>query len=128
MTTATVTPPMQAKAERLAEMIPTFSRGRSKANGQAFYVIPSSTKPETVVHYASHLGCTCASFRHRGVCCHQQACLLVVQRAEAPRIAEVQANRVEFGQCVSKNCIAAAVSKARRCRECHRRLVDQLGV
>ena len=33
MTTATVTAPMQAKAERLAEMILTFSRGRSKANG-----------------------------------------------------------------------------------------------
>lgn len=128
MAVGTVTPHIRQRAELLAEQAPTWPRGRSKVDGRAFYVIPSSGKPETVAHYASHLGCTCPGFRRRGVCAHQQACLLLVQRAEAPRIAQAQANRAEFGPCASKGCIAAAVSKARRCRPCHQRLVDQLGI
>jgi hypothetical protein len=49
-------------------------------HGQGFYVIPSREEPLTVAYYASALGCTCPGFRNRGVCAHQQACVIVHQR------------------------------------------------
>ena len=128
MATPIVTPHIRQRAEQLAEQAPTWPRGRSKVDGRAFYVIPSSSKPETVAHYANHLGCSCPSFRHRGVCCHQQACLLLVQRQEAPRVEAVQQARADFGSCVSKGCTNAAANRGRRCKPCLGRLGRELGI
>ena len=86
--TATVTPAMRKKAEQLAEGAHLWHRGRSKRNGQAFYLVPGS-KPG-VVYYSNHLGCTCPGFRNRGVCALQQAALIVLQRAEDAIRAETQ--------------------------------------
>ena len=126
MTIVTVTPAMQQKAEKLAEMLPLFPRGRAKANGTGFYLIPGS-KP-TTAWYSNHAGCNCPGFQKRGTCTHQLACLLVVQRAEAPRIEAAQANYQQFGQCVTAGCIAAATGKSKRCDPCFARVVSKLGI
>ena len=68
MATVIVSPAMQAKAERLAEMVPTLSRGRSKVNGVTFYIFPASTPG--VAHWSNGLGCTCEGHRRRGTCTH----------------------------------------------------------
>src|SRR4051794_26478356 len=99
MTTVTVTPYIRQRAEQLAQKATTWHRGRAKSNGQGFYLVPG-TKPG-VAYYSSHVGCTCEGFRRRGVCAHQQACLIVLQRQEAPRIKAAQANYAAFGQCIS---------------------------
>jgi hypothetical protein len=108
---------MQAKAERLAAMLPLFPRGKSKIDGRGFYLIPGS-KP-TTAHYANHIGCTCEGHRRRGTCTHRLACLLVVQRAEAA---------APFGPCTAHGCTLAATGKARRCDEHFRQLVERLGI
>ena len=124
MATAIVTPAMRRKAEQLAELVPTFHRGRSKANGQGFYLVPGS-QPGTA-HYTSDLGCTCPGFRHRGVCAHQQACVIVLARQTATRIAAAQppvaksaqqiyAEAGPFGPCAAKGCDQPAVGKMRKC-------------
>lgn len=126
MTVPIVSPPMQAKAERLAEMIPMFSRGRSKVDGRQFVIIPASTPG--VAHWSNGLGCTCKGFEVRGECTHALAVRIHQQCQEAPRIAEAQANRQQFGQCVTVGCIAAATGKGRRCSEHFAALVAKLGI
>lgn len=126
MTPATVTPAMQAKAERLAGMLATCPRGRSKVNGTGFYIIPG-TRPR-VAHYANHLGCDCEGYRRRGVCTHQQACLIALRRGEAPRIMAGQRNYATYGQCSTRGCVAAAVGTSGRCGGCWRELRDRLGI
>ena len=134
---ATVTPAVHQRAEQLAERIPLMARGHSKLDGCGFYVIPSSTKPQTVAYYSSDLGCTCPSFRHRGVCCHQQACLIVLQRQTAAMVAATvpapksaqqrYAEAGPFGPCCHKGCALAATGKNRRCDEHFQALLDTLG-
>jgi hypothetical protein len=138
MTTISVTPAMRRKAEALAELVPMLPRGRSKINGQGFYIIPSSEKPLTVAHYASDLGCTCEGFRRRGTCTHQLACAIVLQRAEAASIAahqspakksaqQIYTEAGPFGPCCHTACAAAATGKNRRCAEHFQKLLDSLG-
>ena len=83
MAQAIVTPTIRKRAEQLAERIPLLPRGRSKINGAGFYVMPGSTAG--VAYYTSSLGCTCKGFLHRGVCAHQQACVIVAQREQQAR-------------------------------------------
>jgi hypothetical protein len=122
----TVSPPMRRKAEALAERVPLFSRGRDKTTGIQFVIVPGSAP--NVGHRTNGLGCTCRGYEIRGLCTHQLAVQIHQQRQEAPRIEAAQQNCAEFGQCVSKGCIAAAVNKGRRCRPCLNRVVRQLGV
>jgi hypothetical protein len=116
-----VTPAIRQRAELLAEQAPTWPRGRAKADGRHFYVIPASAPG--VAHWANHLGCSCPGFRNRGVCAHQQACLILVQRAEAARLAAAL-----YGPCTAKGCTLAATGKARRCNRHFAELLDRLGI
>jgi len=83
MATHIVTPTIRKRAEQLAERIPLLPRGRSKVNGAGFYVVPGSTAG--VAYYTNSLGCTCPGYRNRGVCAHQQACVIVAQREQQAR-------------------------------------------
>lgn len=86
-----VTDAMQAKAERLAEEASGWLRGRSKANGAGFYVVPASDG--TTAHWVNSFGCTCEGFRRRGECAHRLACELMEQREMAARIKAAQKPR-----------------------------------
>ena len=88
-------------AMRLAESAHLWPRGRSKADGQRFFVIPSQTDMHRA-HWTTALGCTCLGFEKRGVCSHQLACLLVQQREDAAMAAEHEARRArEFQERVN---------------------------
>ena len=50
----------------------TWHRGRSKANGRQFYVIPSRSEPG-VAHWTTSYGCTCRGARRNGDCAHSEA-------------------------------------------------------
>lgn len=50
----------------------TWHKGRSKKTGQAFYLIPSRSIPNTA-HRTTHYGCTCTGHRRRGDCVHTEA-------------------------------------------------------
>lgn len=95
MATQMVTPTIRKRAEELAARLPFLSRGRSKLNGAGFYLVPG--RVEGVVYYSSSLGCTCKGYLHRGICSHQQACVIAEQRAAAARYEAVapirEANR-----------------------------------
>jgi hypothetical protein len=66
MTTAT-----EAKVAQLVATAETWSRGRSKRDGTAFWIIPASTG--ATAHWATASACTCRSFYFRGTCSHQPA-------------------------------------------------------
>src|SRR5690348_8405804 len=80
MTTRSISPAMQRKAEALAARAHTWARGRSKLDGAGFYVIPGSAP--TVAHYANVFGCTCEGYRRRGVCAHNEACKILRRRED----------------------------------------------
>jgi hypothetical protein len=127
--TATITPAMAKKAEALAVRVPLLSRGRSKATGEAFYVIPGS-KPGTA-HWANASGCTCEGFRRRGSCTHHQACVIVKQHQDVDRAsrqvpgAEHQptASPTSWRPCIRKcGALLPPESRMRFCDECYTRL------
>jgi hypothetical protein len=60
------------EAHTLALSGHTWPRGRSKVNGQQFYLIPSSSVPNTA-HRVTNFGCTCTGHRRRGDCKHVEA-------------------------------------------------------
>ena len=122
----TVSPPMARKAERLADLLPTFSRGTEKRTGIRFYIVPGS-KPGTG-HMTNGLACTCRGFAVRSLCTHQLAVSMVQQRQEAPRIAAAQKNREMFGQCARNGCVKAATGKARKCDEHFAAMIAALGI
>ena len=117
---------MRRKAESLAERVPFFSRGRDKQTGVQFVIVPGS-KPN-VGHRTNGLGCSCRGYEVRGVCTHALAVSIHQTRESEARIEAGQRDRAEFGPCVSKGCIAAAVNKGRRCRPCLARLGRELGL
>jgi hypothetical protein len=79
-----VTPAMSRKARDLAELLSTCSRGRSKLNGQPFYVVPSSNRLSAHWTAVDGSGCTCQGFQRRGTCTHAIAAgLVAAQQAEA---------------------------------------------
>jgi hypothetical protein len=116
---------MRRKAERLAELVPTFPKGRAR-DGIAFVIVPSSTDPLHTGHRTNGIGCTCIGFNRNGVCTHQLAVAAVQQRQEAARIASAQPVRKSaqqryaeagpYGLCVSKaGCDQPAGGKSRLC-------------
>ena len=84
---------MAVRAAELAESAHLWAHGRSKLDGTGFYLVPGSTPG--VAHYANSFGCTCPSYRHRGVCAHNEACKLLQRREDAAIEATVQTARAE---------------------------------
>lgn len=134
MATGTVTPAMRKKAEALADLVPTFSTGRSKRNGVHFVIVPG-TQPGTA-HWSNGLGCTCEGFRRRGTCTHSLAVSLAHQRVEtaqrpvlppAKSAQQIYQEAGPFGPCVGKGCTSPAQGKSRRCGPCLDALVATLG-
>jgi hypothetical protein len=70
----------RAAAEQLLSDPGRWSRGRSKATGQPFWLIQGS---KGSAHYATSFGCTCKGFAYRGNCSHVAACR-IRERAEQP--------------------------------------------
>lgn len=66
------------EAHEMAAQSQTWSRGRSKANGREFWVIPSRSE-EGVAHWTTNYGCTCKGARRHGNCAHQEAVRIVEQ-------------------------------------------------
>src|SRR5436309_14397258 len=91
MTTRSISPAMQAKAEALADQAHTWHRGRSKVDGAEFAIIPASDG--MTAHWANRLGCTCVGHRRRGICTHQLACQILDQRANTAMVAAQDAER-----------------------------------
>jgi len=71
----------------------TWHRGRSKADGTLFFIIPGS-KPD-VAHWANVHGCTCQGHRRRGICTHVLACKLLQRQQDAQISAKVIAADAE---------------------------------
>lgn len=137
MATGTVTPAMRRKAEALAELVPTFPKGRAK-DGIGFVIVPSSDDPLHKGHRTNGLGCTCTGYDRNGICTHALAVATHEQRREAARIAAAQPVRKSaqqryeeagpFGLCISKQgCTEPAGGKSRLCGRHLDALVAQLG-
>jgi hypothetical protein len=60
------------EAHAMALLNHTWSTGRSKRDGRAFFVIPSRSEPSKA-HYTTAYGCTCKGARRNGDCAHQEA-------------------------------------------------------
>src|SRR4051794_26538649 len=103
MASPTVTAPMRKKAEALAELLPTFSRGRSKVTGQPFIVVPASNRLTAHWTAVDGSGCTCIGYQRRGLCTHAIAAKLVAESerpapspdASAALLAKLEAAHVE---------------------------------
>lgn len=80
-----VTENMRRKAELLASLIPTFSRGRDKRTGIRYVTVPSSDDPLHTGHNATPHWCSCAGYDRRGVCTHQLAVRLHEEREQTAR-------------------------------------------
>lgn len=104
----TVSEATMAKAEKIAEMIPSLSTGRDKATGIRFVIVPSSDEPQTIGHTATALWCSCLGWKRHSICSHQLAVSLYNRRQTAARIALAQQKRRENGQCRSVGCILTA--------------------
>jgi hypothetical protein len=129
---------MRRKAEKLAELVPTFPKGRDKQTGIHYVTVPSSTDPLHTGHNTNGLGCTCDGHRRRGTCTHALAVSLVDQRQESARIAaaqpvrksaqELYAEARPFGPCVSRQgCDQPAGGKSRLCAQHLDALLAELG-
>ena len=84
MATTIVSPPMRRKADALAELLPTLSRGRSKVDGRPFYVVPASNRISAHWTALDGSGCTCLGFQRRGTCTHGIAARTVHERQQSP--------------------------------------------
>lgn len=115
MASGIVTPNMQAKAERLAEMVPTFPRGRDRQTGIQFVIVPGSEPG--VGHRTNGLGCTCLGHDQRGVCTHSLAVTIHQTRASMARIEAAQRLRAERGVCQQMGCILTATVRGGRCAD-----------
>lgn len=106
---------MREKAERLADLVPTFTRGRDKRTGIGYVTVPSSDDPERTGHNTNGLTCTCEGYARRGHCTHALAVQIADRRRESARIAAAQQKRRENGVCRQAGCILTATSKLGRC-------------
>jgi len=119
----TIVPPtasQQAAAEALLADPGRWSPGRSKADGQSFWVIQGS---KGTAHWATSFGCTCKGFAYRGCCSHVVA---VVMR-EAQQAAEL----APLFTCRQRDCAEPVEQASSRCPGCSarlRRIADELGV
>ena len=121
MTTVSVSPAMQAKAEALALQVPLLSRGRSKATGEAFVLMPGSD-PSTA-HYTTVYGCTCAGFKRRGVCTHQLAVSIADRAARQVVGAEHAVTPTSWRPCVKKcGALLPPESRLCYCDDCYQRV------
>jgi hypothetical protein len=84
MTTRTLAQKALDEAHAMALQGHTWHRGRSKANGRAFYVIPSRSEPG-VAHWTTTYGCTCKGARRRGDCAHSEAVRMFEAREAVTR-------------------------------------------
>ena len=78
-TQSTLSQAVLREAHALALKGHTWPRGRSRADGRQFYVIPSRTEPQ-VAHWTSSYGCTCRGARRNGDCAHSEAVRLYEAR------------------------------------------------
>lgn len=120
--TAVYTKAQREKAERLAQLVPTFPTARSKQDGITYTIVPSSDDPEHTGHLTNGLSCSCEGFKRRSACAHALAVFLSHRQATMRRIEAAQANRKQFGVCQQPGCIFAATSKLGRC-EPHTRAI-----
>ena len=121
MTTSSISPAMQRKAEGLAACVPLLNRGRSKATGETFVLVPDSES--NVAHYTTTYGCTCIGFKRRGVCTHQLAVSIADRAARQVPGAEHAASPTSWRPCIRKcGALLPPESRQRYCDECYRRL------
>jgi hypothetical protein len=66
----------------LADDVPSWHRGRSKADGTPFYLAPSRTQAG-VAHRCTSYGCTCRGFERYGRCAHSAAVKIHEQSQQA---------------------------------------------
>lgn len=125
MASSMVTPAMQAKAERLAELVPTFPRGRSR-DGIQFVIVPGSVP--NVGHRTNGLGCTCLGYDKRGVCTHALAVSIHTTRESMKRIEAAQQLRTLNGRCKEIGCLFTATRRGGRCSDHVAVLCAKLGV
>ena len=81
-----VTPTMKAHAEVLLARSARWARGIDKRRNVAFVTFTSSKLDRDgnpILYYTRCDGgaCTCHSYRHRGMCCHAEACRLEAEAA-----------------------------------------------
>lgn len=75
---------MARKAAELALLLPLLSRGRSKATGQPFYIVPASTGTSAHWTATDGSGCTCIGYQRRGTCTHSTAARSIHERQQRP--------------------------------------------
>jgi hypothetical protein len=110
-----VSPPMRAKAAKLADLMPTFSRGRSKETGQPFIVVPASNRKSAHWTAVDGTGCTCLGYQRRGTCTHALAAKLVHDR-QPPAPAPRKGYAAIFPRC--KSCDDLADTRDGYCDRC----------
>jgi len=98
MASSMVTPAMQAKALKLAEQFPLFSRGRSKRNGREFVVVPGTERGTAHWTAVDGLACTCKGFQRRNICTHALTAQIVAERTAetvepAPEVKQAEASK-----------------------------------
>jgi hypothetical protein len=119
MTTSIVTAPMKAKAAKLVDLMPTFSRGTSKITGERFIVVPASNRLTAHWTAVDGSGCTCLGHQRRGTCTHSIAAKIVHDRQTQPAAAPApKRSRYEalFPKC--KSCDDLADTRDGYCDRC----------
>ena len=118
MTTSIVSPPMARKAAALVELLPTFSRGRSKQTGQPFYVVPASNRMTAHWTAVDGSGCTCLGYQRRGLCTHAVAARTLADRQQQPAPAPKRRPTLDdlFAPC--RDCGDLADGLDGRCSKC----------
>jgi hypothetical protein len=94
---------MRRKAEALADLLPTFSRGTSKVTGERFIVVPASNRLTAHWTAVDGSGCTCLGYQRRGTCTHSIAAKLVHDRQQ-PTPKARRSYRDTLGVCDAKSC------------------------
>lgn len=116
MTTSIVSPPMQRKAEHLAELLPTLSTGTSKRTGQRFFVVPASKRMTAHWTATDGSGCTCLGYQRRGTCTHSIAAQ-ILHTATRPRFARPSYADL-FPECKTSGCTDVADHRDGYCDKC----------
>lgn len=116
------------KAERLAEMVPSFPTARDKQTGITYVIVPSSDDPERTGHLTNGMSCTCLGWKRNDVCSHALAVTLHDQRQTAARIKAAQELRRQNGVCKQQPCIMTAARPGGRCADHNRVLCERLGI
>jgi hypothetical protein len=130
-TVPAVSAAMSAKAERLAALLPTLSRGRSKETGVSFYVVPSSNRMTAHWTAVDGSGCTCVGYQRRGTCTHALAAASVERsRRQTPGAEHAPTSSPTSWRPCSRGCGALLPPEqtTRMCDGCFERLARALDV